>query len=152
MGAVWLLGGRAAPAPDRPGRAVAIDTNVFVAAAFHPRSSAAQLIERVRSGSVQMVWSEATRQETQAVLRRIPRVAWEPFADLFRAEWEHRSEADPEAFAAVPDPAARKFDPLAAAAKAVLVTNDRLLRDGARAEGLDAVSPAQFLAREAAAP
>ena len=53
-----------------------LDTNVFVAAGFNPASASARLLGAVGAGRRELVWSEATRRETRAVLERIPRLRW----------------------------------------------------------------------------
>lgn len=108
-------------------RGVVLDTNVFVAAGFNPRSSAAAIVRRVREGELELVWNAATRGETRAVLRQIPPLRWETFEASFRPESEHAAPTDPAAFGAVPDPDDRQFAALAAAAGVPLVSNDNHL-------------------------
>jgi predicted nucleic acid-binding protein len=103
---------------------VVIDTNVFVASGFNPGSASARILKEVDAGRLALVWDEATRAETRAVLERIPRIRWEDAAHLFREEARHAGETDPDAFGYVEDPADRKFAALAAAADAVLITSD----------------------------
>jgi uncharacterized protein len=64
-------------------RRTVIDTNVFVAAGFNPRSEAARILAAVREGRFQLIWNELTRQETEMILRQIPHLDWERVADLF---------------------------------------------------------------------
>jgi uncharacterized protein len=130
-------------------RRVVLDTNVFVAAAFNPGSSAARLVESIRADRLQMVWDKATRRETQSVLTRIPRLDWDDFAPLFRPDREWCAETCPQRFCAVSDPGDRKFAALACAARAVLITNDAHLLDAAGVEGLDVMTPRRFLELEA---
>jgi len=106
-----------------------IDTNVFVAAGFNPRSRAARLVEAVRDGRITLVYDEATRRETRRVLSRIPRLDFADVAELFRPENAHEGPTEPERFDRVPDPADRKFLALADAAGALLVSNDSDLLD-----------------------
>lgn len=101
-----------------------LDTNVFVAAGFNPASNAAAVVEAVREGRHRLAWDEATRGETEAVIRRIPRLDWERFAGLFAAADEHRGLLDVSSFSRVEDPGDRKFAALAAATGAVLITSD----------------------------
>jgi predicted nucleic acid-binding protein len=63
-----------------------IDTNVFVAAGFNPRSASARILTGLREGRFRLIWNEPTRRETQIILRRIPRLDWEKVADLYRPE------------------------------------------------------------------
>jgi uncharacterized protein len=103
---------------------VVLDTNIFVAAAFNRRSNAARILEKVREGSWLLVWDEATRRETRAVLTQIPPVSWPDFLDLFQAAGEFKGATQPEQFSLIEDPDDRKFAALAAATGAVLVSND----------------------------
>src|SRR6476646_59226 len=103
---------------------VVIDTNVFVAAGFNPRSAAARILAAIRDGQLQLIWNKPTRAETEMILRRIPRLSWHRFAELFRPEGEFSGEVDPQAFDVVADPDDRKFAALSAAAKRPLITND----------------------------
>ncbi len=104
--------------------AVLLDTNVFVAAGFNRYSHAARIVEAVETGRLRMVWNEATRRETKRILRQIPRLKWDRFADLFQDEDRFDGLTSPEQFAVVPDPEDRKFAALAAATSAVLITSD----------------------------
>ena len=105
-------------------RQVVIDTNVFVAAGFNPSSHAAAILAAVRSGALAFVWNEATRSETEAVLRRIPPLRDTGAFDLFRGTPPYQGAVDESAFAFVTDPGDRKFAALAAATGSTLVTND----------------------------
>jgi predicted nucleic acid-binding protein len=67
---------------------VVIDTNVFVAAGFNAKSASARILAAIRERRFQLVWNEPTRRETEFVLRRIPPLRWDKFADLFRPEGE----------------------------------------------------------------
>lgn len=105
---------------------VVIDTNVFVAAAFDPRSNAARVLAEVREGRLVLVWDAATRRETEHVLRRIPRLDPADASALFSRgeEWTGSRAADVSAIA---DPDDRKFAALAAGSGAVLVSSDQHL-------------------------
>ncbi len=126
-------------------RHVVLDTNVFVAAAFNPRSHAARIVEAVREGRLRLVWNEETRRETRRVLERIPPISWEPFADLFRDEGRHRGAVNPGWFGQVGDPDDRKFGALAYAAGATLITQDDDLLTGRSNVGVPILTPAEFL-------
>ena len=65
---------------------IVIDTNVFVAAAFNPRSASARVLAAVRQGCFQLIWNKPTQRETEMILRRIPRLDWERVAILFQPE------------------------------------------------------------------
>jgi predicted nucleic acid-binding protein len=127
---------------------VVIDTNVFVAAGFNPRSASARILEGVREGRFRLIWNQPTRRETEMILRRIPRLDWQKVADLFRPEDEFTGPADPAAFAVIADPDDRKFAALSAAANAPLVTSDKLVLEQRGSTGIEIVTPRDFLARE----
>jgi predicted nucleic acid-binding protein len=124
---------------------IVIDTNVFVAAGFNPRSASARILAAVREGRLQLIWNEPTRRETELILRRIPRLDWEKVADLFRPEGEFAGPVAPEAFVLVPDPDDRKFAALSAAAKVPLVTNDNHLLAHRNTLGLEILTPRAFV-------
>ena len=127
---------------------VVIDTNVFVAAGFNPRSAAARILTAVREGRFQLIWNEPTRRETELIMRQIPPLDWERVADLFRPEMEFLDPVDPERFVFVPDPEDRKFAALSVAAQTPLVTNDNHLLSHKNSIGIDVLTPRSFLARE----
>jgi uncharacterized protein len=129
-------------------RRIVIDTNVFVAAGFNPRSAAAHIVAAVLQGRFQLIWNEPTRRETEMILRRIPHLHWERVSDLFQPETEFTGPVDPESFALVPDPEDRKFAALGAAAQTPLVTNDHHLLSHRNSIGIDVLTPRAFLARE----
>jgi predicted nucleic acid-binding protein len=129
-------------------RRIVIDTNVFVAAGFNPRSAAARILTAVREGRFQLIWNDPTRRETEMILRRIPHIDWARASDLFQPETEFTGPVDPESFALVPDPEDRKFAALSAAAQTPLVTNDHDLLSRRNIIGVDALTPRAFLARE----
>jgi uncharacterized protein len=123
-----------------------LDTNVFVAAGFEPKSASARLLEALRQGRCRMIWHRTTRRETERVLRRIPPLDWQRFAPLFRPEWEHRAELDLTPFGAIEDPADRKFAALAAASQSVLVSNDDHLLARRDELPIRVMKPGEFLA------
>ena len=128
---------------------VVIDTNVFVAAGFNPKSAAARVLEGVRGGRFRLLWNEPTRRETEIIVRRIPRLDWASIADLFQPEAEFAGPVDLGAFTAISDPDDRKFAALSAAANVPLITNDgRVLAEGG-AVGIEALTPRAFLERKA---
>jgi hypothetical protein len=81
----------------------------------------------VRSGTLRLVWDEPTRSETEYVVGKSPPLAGTNLADLFRPDGQFDGPTHPELFEPIADPADRKFAALAAAAGAVLLTNDRHL-------------------------
>jgi predicted nucleic acid-binding protein len=134
-------------------RAVVLDTNVFVAAGFSPLSHAACIVAAIRSGRLEMIWCDETRCETERVLRKIPPLDWDAFADLFGEATRYRGALDPAAHAAVPDAADRLFAALAHATDAILVTQDDHLlahRSKAGVPFLTAREFARFVLRDAA--
>ena len=131
-------------------KSVVIDTNVFVAAGFNPRSASARLLDGVRDGRFRLIWNRPTRNETEMILRRIPRLDWQRFAELFRPEGEYSDPVDPEVFAVIPDPDDRKFAALSAAAKAPLVTNDSDLLAYRDIIGTEVLTPHEFMQRDEA--
>jgi predicted nucleic acid-binding protein len=124
---------------------VVLDTNVFVAAGFNRDSHAARIVEGLGRGAWQMVWNRATRDETRAVLTRIPPLSWERVAPLFRPEDEFRGATDPGAYERVRDPADREFAALAAAAGAIVVTNDEHLLGEREALDVRVLTPREFI-------
>src|SRR5258708_8411410 len=124
-----------------------MDTKVFVGGGFNPGSASARVIAGIREGRFRLIWNGPTRRETEMILRRIPRLDWERVADLFRPDGEFTGPVDPEAFAAIEDPADRKFPDLTAAARAPLVTSDQPGRAQSGAAGIESLSPPAFLSR-----
>ena len=129
-------------------RRIVIDTNVFVAAGFNPKSAAARILAGVREGRFQLIWNEPTRRETELILRQIPRLDWERVADLFHPKTEFLGPVDFECFVFVPDPEDRKFAALSVATQTPLVTNDNHLLSHKDRIGVDVLTPRAFLSRE----
>lgn len=121
---------------------VVLDTNVFVGAGFNPGSASAEMIEAVRNGDLHMPWSDLTRAETRRILQKIPPLAWDDVAEVFRPEARLDVEVDEDRFSAVPDPEDRKFAALALEAGAILVSSDRHLLD--HVEGLQVRPPGRW--------
>jgi predicted nucleic acid-binding protein len=71
-----------------------------------------------------MIWNDATRRETERIMRKIPPLRGFPIDELFRPENRFEGVTHPEQFAGVPDPDDRKFAALAHAAGAILISND----------------------------
>jgi len=74
---------------------IVIDTNVFVAAGFNPRSASARVLAAVRDERFHLIWNQSTRREIEMVLRRIRRLDWEEVANLFQPEGEFTGPVDP---------------------------------------------------------
>jgi predicted nucleic acid-binding protein len=127
---------------------VVLDTNIFVGAGFNPRSDSARIVAAVREGRLRMVWNEATRRETERILRKIPPLHWSEFSDLFRDDACFAGETHPNKFAVVPDPEDRKFAALATAVGASLVTLDAHLLDQREQSEVSILPPTEFLAQE----
>jgi uncharacterized protein len=128
-------------------KGVVVDTNVFVAAGFNPRSASGRILEAIREGRFRLIWNEPTRRETELILRRIPRLDWQTVACLFPPEGEFAGPVDPAAFAVIADPDDRKFAALSAAADVPLVTSDKLVLAQRGRIGIEIVTPRDFLAR-----
>src|ERR1700730_291607 len=90
---------------------VVIDTNVFVAAGFNARSASERILAAIRERRFQLVWNEPTRRGTEFVLRRIPLLGWDKFADLFRREGEFTGRVDPHDFVFIEDPDDHRLRP-----------------------------------------
>lgn len=105
---------------------VVLDTNVFVAGAFKPKSASGEILEMVTSGDLEMVWHVETKEETKFIVTKIPptRRMWNAYEKLFRDTSEERSKLDEQDLQFIEDPDDRKFFALAKMTGAVLVTND----------------------------
>jgi predicted nucleic acid-binding protein len=128
-----------------PPQPVVLDTNVFVAAGFNPRSASAQLVDAAKQGQLRMVWNDATRREIERIMGQIPPLRTHAVADLFRPADRFTGATHPERFAQIEDPDDRKFAALADAAGATLVSNDdHLLRHRERLK-VPVLTPGEFL-------
>jgi predicted nucleic acid-binding protein len=125
-------------------RQIVLDTNVFVAAGFNPRSHAAGLLAAVRGGALILAWHAETRAETLHVLSRIPPLRKLDVAELFRPDAEYTALLDLTPYGCIPDPADRVFAALAEAACAALVTNDAHLLDHRHALRVPVLPPRVF--------
>jgi uncharacterized protein len=126
--------------------AVVLDTNIVVAAGFNPRSRSARILELIRQGGLRLVWDQATFVETRKIVSKIPPLDWHSAADLFTPQAEFTGQTDPSAYALIPDPDDRKFAALAAAAGAVLISNDDHLLGVRQQLDVTVLTPAEFLA------
>ncbi len=126
---------------------VVLDTNILVAAGFERRSSSAQIVQAVRADRIVLTWDEPTLAETRHILRKIPPLRWEAFADLYTAEGRHAGDVPPTGFDMIADPADRKFAALAVAADAVLVSNDDHLLGVSDRLPLTVLTPGAFIRR-----
>ena len=100
---------------------------------------------RKRSGTLRLVWDEPTRRETEHVVGKIPPLVGTDLSGLFRPDGQFDGPTHPVLFGHGPDPDDRKFAALAAAAGAVLLTNDRHLLDGRPHPGLVVLTPGEFV-------
>ncbi|MFN3652544.1 MAG: putative toxin-antitoxin system toxin component, PIN family [Armatimonadota bacterium] len=123
-----------------------LDTNVFVAAGFNPRSDSARVLEEVRAGRRRMVWNEQTRREIEKIVRKIPPLSHAVLEGVFREEDRWAGETDPARFDFVPDPDDRKFAALAEASGAVLVTMDSHLLQARERIATPVVRPGELSA------
>ena len=128
--------------------AVVLDTNVFVAAGFNPRSASAKIVDAVRQGRSRMVWNDATRREIERIMKQIPPLRAHAVAELFRPEHRFTAVTHPERFADVPDPDDRKFAALAHAAGAILISNDEHLLRYRGSMDLTVLTPSTFWKRQ----
>lgn len=126
---------------------VVLDTNVFVAAGFHPKSDSAKVLQQVRNGSLRLRWNEETRRETEYIINKIPPLSWNSVAELFRAEDRYDGLVDPGSFGYVPDPDDREFAALAAAAGAMLISFDEHLLAGRERSSVPILTPGELLER-----
>jgi predicted nucleic acid-binding protein len=125
--------------------AVVLDTNVFVAAGFRPDGDAARVLAAVGRGALRLVWDDATRRETEFIVRKIPPLSWAAFVSLFRDEGRFAGPTDLHAFVFIPDPDDLKFAALAAASGATLLTLDRHLLAGRPHPDVTVLTPGEFL-------
>ena len=127
---------------------VVLDTNVFVAAGFNPRSASAKIVDAVKQGQLRMVWNDATRRETERIMKQIPPLRAHDVEQYFRPADRFTGTTHPERFADIPDPDDRKFAALAHAAGAILISNDEhLLRNRDRMD-LTVLTPGEFWRRQ----
>lgn len=125
---------------------IVLDTNVFVAAGFNPRSYAAAILHGVEDGDYTFVWNGPTLAETRKILEKIPPLSWGRFEHLFQPENEFTGEVHPERFGQIPDYDDRKFAALADAAEAVLVSNDDHLLSVSGQLDITVLTTGEFLA------
>lgn len=127
--------------------AVILDTNVFVAAGFNDDSASRRILDLAEEGALRLVWNDATRRETQRILRRIPPLRWERFAGLFGDENRRDDALDLDRYGHVTGRMDRVFLALAEATDTPLVSSDSHLlevRDRAR---VPVLTPAEYLRR-----
>jgi putative PIN family toxin of toxin-antitoxin system len=109
---------------DNPTRVV-LDTNVFVAAYWAPKSASARLIRACIDRAVQAVYTDQVKRETVAILKqiRLP----ESYFRYLEPIWEGAERVEPVRVDDVPidDPDDRKFLEAAAGGEVdFLATND----------------------------
>lgn len=124
---------------------VVIDTNIFVAAGFNPRSSSARIIAMIADDALTMVWNEATRRESAQIVQKIPRLSWQRFAPLFRDQHNVGVETHPARLRQIEDRDDRKFAALAQVSDATLISNDDHLLSQRQNLGIRIQRPSEFL-------
>lgn len=124
-----------------------LDTNVFVAAGFHPSSASARIVDDVRRGRLHMVWNGATRREIEHIMHRIPPLREYDLTDIFLPTQRFNGATEPALFAHVPDPDDRVFAGLAHAAGALLISSDEHLLGASDGVLLTVLTPGGFIAR-----
>jgi predicted nucleic acid-binding protein len=102
------------------------------------------LLDAVRDGRLRIVWDDATHEEIEHVLRRIPRLSWGAVAELFRDEDRFEGATHPDQFDYVLDPTDRKFAAIADAASVPLVTSDRVLLNARGQAPFPILRPSEF--------
>lgn len=127
--------------------AVVLDTNVFVAAGFNPRSVSARIVDGVKHGQLRTVWNDATRRETERIMRQIPPLRSQAIGELFRPGDRFTAPTRPELFADIADRDDRKFAALAHAAGATLISNDEHLLGYRGPLNLRVLTPGAFWKR-----
>jgi predicted nucleic acid-binding protein len=88
----------------------------------HQRSR--QVLDMVESGRWRLVWNQATRSETRAVLEKIPPLDADELLRAFELHPEYTGQIDLGTADVVEDPSDRKFAALAVAAQAMLISLD----------------------------
>lgn len=129
-------------------RRVVLDTNVFVAAGFNTNSHSRQVLDLVEARRWRLVWNEATRSETRAVLEKIPPLDADELLRAFELHPEYTGQVELGTADVVEDPSDRKFAALAAAAQAMLVSLDDHLLAKADALTVPVVRPGAALEAE----
>lgn len=124
---------------------VILDTNIFVAAGFNPGSHSAELIDRIRSGELALLWDESTFAEIRTILEKIPPLNWDDFEPLFRPEYEVPRAETPPDLGSIEDPEDRKFAALAKRTGATLISNDDHLLDARGTLDLTILTPGEYL-------
>lgn len=128
-----------------PSTTVVLDTNIFVSAGFNPHSRSAKIIEAVRDGHIELVWTESIRAETRHILEKIPPLNWHGFADLFKDESQYAGATHSGDYTYVQDEADRKFLALAEATGAALISHDEDLLAHAKDADIPIMTPENFL-------
>lgn len=124
---------------------IVVDTNVFVAAGFNPRSSSARILRAVRDGRIDMAWSADTRRETQRIVDQIPRLSWPQFAELFQEEFEYKQTLNSSAYEYIDDPDDRKFAALGDATGSTIITSDSHLLAHKQRLSTPVMTPGEFI-------
>lgn len=144
---VWITGAARAGRRERPLTKLVVDTNLFVAAYFNQGSASARILERAREGRVELLWTDAVREEAVKVLRAMPiaDAYVEGVEGLFRPACRVEPAPAPE----VPgNPDDTKFVACALGGRAdMIVSNDRDLLEAPDTAGVQVCTPQDALAR-----
>jgi putative PIN family toxin of toxin-antitoxin system len=125
-------------------RRVVLDTNVFIAARWNPRSASAALLRLCEEGKLQACYTSGIRAEVNLILRsvRAPQQFKESVERVF-AGGKFVARA-PRVNAVKDDPDDNKYLACALAATAALVTSDRHLLQMNGWRGVRVMSPGAF--------
>lgn len=126
-------------------QSVVLDSNVFVAAGFKPRSHSARILQAVAAGRLRLVWNDAVRREILATVNRIPHLRNQGQEKYFQPKGEFRGSVTTKAFDHITDPDDRKFAALAVAAGTVIVSSDRHLLDHRHRREPSVHTPGEFV-------
>ena len=126
---------------------VVLDTNVFVAAGFNPRSHSARLLDAVRLGRLRMVWGQFHPGGSGTCIAADSATVLDQRRSAVSAEDKFEGTTQPQKFSFVPDPADRKLAAKADAARVPLVTSDGGLQMAAAQMKIPVLKPGEFQRR-----
>ena len=126
---------------------VVLDTNVFVAAYYHPAGASARILRRCgEDGDLELCWTPSVRREILGVLDRVgTSVSYQRRIERL-LDGSHRVAVAPLVEVIQEDPSDNKFLACALGGKAhYLVTSDHHLLDVDQLDGTRVLRPAHFL-------